>query len=429
VINSRSSGAVPRPRRSGRGRPALARIDRVVRRADDGPVVVQEGIGDAGQAPFRLVIVGQHRLATEVARGHDQGRVEITQQQVMQWTVGQHHTELAQAWRQQGGQGTGIAAARQHDGPCGALQQGPGRIIEFDAVSKGLHSIHASGGKHHRQGLVGSLLAGTQGGDGGIIAGITHQVIAAHTLDGQHGMLAQGIHGGAQGVFIVMDKFLPRYGEAQSRSTGGAGQGFGMEAAVGGIAVFRRAVRAQGKARQGRVGPVVGQGADQGVTRTALGTVGEGVAVATLSGILNLRDAVRAGEIIGRQMNARRMIRMAGADLEIRQGFQRQGLLRTQPGMCQWWCLLQQITTKGRDGRRVTLHPDLHLPEPVAYPAPQAMPEREPVDKGPETHALHPALEDEAHRVRGLVLLILHSSLPASLPVCSVSSPSWWRRS
>ena len=61
-----------------------------------------------------------------------------------------------------------------------------------------------------------------------------------------------------------------------------AGVGLGVEPAVEWIIVFALAVRAHGKGRHGGQGPVVGDIADDGEARPAVGAVGKGIAVAAV---------------------------------------------------------------------------------------------------------------------------------------------------
>ena len=58
---------------------------------------MQEGVGEMSEAGLRVVVVGQHRLAGEVARGGDQRPAEIGEQQVVQWRVGQEAADFREA--------------------------------------------------------------------------------------------------------------------------------------------------------------------------------------------------------------------------------------------------------------------------------------------------------------------------------------------
>ena len=122
---SSSSGAGPRPSRNGRAPPTIEADHRVVRRARDRPVVVQERIGHRTQPASTCCGVGQHGFAAEVARGRHHRPAEPPQQQVMQRTVRQHQAPPVQPRRHAIGQTTALAClAHQHDGSLRPAQQG-----------------------------------------------------------------------------------------------------------------------------------------------------------------------------------------------------------------------------------------------------------------------------------------------------------------
>jgi hypothetical protein len=69
-------------------------------------------------------------------------------------------------------------------------------------------------------------------------------------------------------------------------------------APVGGVRVFTSALRAHPEACHGRFWPVVREVLDDGVARSALRAVGEGIAVAAVERVLDFSAAVCAdGEI------------------------------------------------------------------------------------------------------------------------------------
>jgi len=73
-----------------------------------------------------------------------------------------------------------------------------------------------------------------------------------------------------------------------------------VKAAVARVVVFLLAVRAHGKDAHGRVGPVVGNVGDDGKARAAVGAVDERIAIATIAGVEQLSQAVRADGDVGR---------------------------------------------------------------------------------------------------------------------------------
>ena len=78
-----------------------------------------------------------------------------------------------------------------------------------------------------------------------------------------------------------------------------------MVTPVNWIAVFALAVGAQFKVGHSRIGPVVRQIVDEGITRTALGAIDEGVAVAPFCKILHLGKTIVTDEVVRWNMGVR----------------------------------------------------------------------------------------------------------------------------
>ena len=75
--SSISSGAMPRPMRIGRGCSGDHAHDGIVGRPHDRPVVMQKAVGHLCQPRCGFGIVGDHRLAADIAGGRDQRPAEI----------------------------------------------------------------------------------------------------------------------------------------------------------------------------------------------------------------------------------------------------------------------------------------------------------------------------------------------------------------
>src|SRR5690606_30479027 len=92
------------------------------------------------------------------------------------------------------------------------------------------------------------------------------------------------------------------FGVVQAWAAVGAGDGLGVETAVGGIVVFAGAALAHRESGHGGTGPVVGQRGDDGEAGTAVGAVDERVPVPAVGGIAQFGLArgaegdVRGGE-------------------------------------------------------------------------------------------------------------------------------------
>ena len=97
-----------------------------------------------------------------------------------------------------------------------------------------------------------------------------------------------------------------------------AGVGLGVKAPVERVVVLALAVGAHGKGRMVVSGPVVGDVADDGEARPAVGAVGEGIAVAAVGGVEQLAQAVGAGGDVGRDELVAARLGHAVADLETR---------------------------------------------------------------------------------------------------------------
>jgi hypothetical protein len=73
-----------------------------------------------------------------------------------------------------------------------------------------------------------------------------------------------------------------------------------MKAPVGGVIIFRLALPAHLKVLHGRLGPVIGDVIDNGISGTAIGAVYKGVAMPPISGIEHFIQAVIANADIRR---------------------------------------------------------------------------------------------------------------------------------
>ncbi len=142
-------------------------IHRIVGGAHDGTVVVQERIGEMAQAALRFMLVGQHRLAGEVARGRHQRSAEVVQQQGMQRRVGQQTADLCETGRDQRRQSRIAAFGQQHDG---AGRRSDEAFLFRRNVHDGAQGLAVT--HHHRQRFGRARLAFAQAGDRRIAGGI-----------------------------------------------------------------------------------------------------------------------------------------------------------------------------------------------------------------------------------------------------------------
>ena len=99
--------------------------------------------------------------------------------------------------------------------------------------------------------------------------------------------------------------------QGRARAAGMAGDRLGVEAAVGGAAIFALTGLAHGERRHGRIGAIVGDGLDDAQTRPAMCAIGEGIAEATLERIDDFLGASRANRGVRRDLS----VRVAGKTL------------------------------------------------------------------------------------------------------------------
>ena len=92
--------------------------DGIVHRPHDRPVMNQEQIGDAAEAPDGLMLVDADRLVRTVAAGGDHRESGFGQQQMVQRRVGKHDADERIAGRNAVGERAPVLP-QQHDRPLG----------------------------------------------------------------------------------------------------------------------------------------------------------------------------------------------------------------------------------------------------------------------------------------------------------------------
>ena len=159
---------------------------RVVGRADDRAVVVQEGVGHGGEPRLDLRRIGEHRLAAHVARGRHHRPAERGEQQVMQRAVGQEGADLAEAGRH-GRREAAVGAPRHEHDRARRVEER--RLLDRTDVeflaSRG-EPVVAALREHHGERLVRPSLALAQPPHGGLVARVAQQVVAADAAHREH---------------------------------------------------------------------------------------------------------------------------------------------------------------------------------------------------------------------------------------------------
>jgi len=203
---------------------------------------------------------------------------------------------------------------------------------------------------HQGKRLVAPGLACSQPGNGRRVPGVGHQVKAAQSLDGHDLTGAQGIGRAVQGVVPLDDQRPETNDEAprrrdegrvtfgqqstfvlrpssfvyhrwsciqsQARPAHGTCIRLSMETPVEGVLILGLAIRAHNEAAHGGVGPVVGQRLDDGETWTAVGAVGERIAIAAVARVEDFGQAVGAGGDVGQHQDRLGAMLLAVPDLK-----------------------------------------------------------------------------------------------------------------
>src|SRR5690242_7814847 len=100
--------------------------------------------------------------------------------------------------------------------------------------------------------------------------------------------------------------------QAKPRSAIWTRDRLGVKAPIAGVVIFARAQRAHRKPGHRREPAVVRSVANSRETRSAIGAVGEGVAIAAVGWIEDLAQAVGAGRGVGRDQGFAQTVMAAG---------------------------------------------------------------------------------------------------------------------
>eukprot|EP00825_Cyclidium_porcatum_P012782 TRINITY_DN16687_c0_g1_i1.p2 TRINITY_DN16687_c0_g1~~TRINITY_DN16687_c0_g1_i1.p2 ORF type:complete len:426 (+),score=47.11 TRINITY_DN16687_c0_g1_i1:3-1280(+) len=303
---------------------------------------------------------------------------------------GEHHAEQGVVRGDRGGHRR-VPPLQQHD-----RRRGGGQQTRLGLGDRAVLPYAGQVGIHQGERLLLAVLALAERADGVFVAGVGQQVEAAETLGGNDPALAQGPGGRRQGLAAV-DQRRPRaVPEFQAGPADRAGIRLGMETPVQGVLVLRAAGLAHHEAPHGGVRTVVGERLDDREARAAVGAVREGVAVASIRGVEDLRQTVRAGGDV-REDEGRRPAAVAVAlpDLEavVADGIEKRGLEavnRGDRGLVTADCREEALQSFAR-----ALHLDLHALEGIDDPAFETVLEGQAVDEGPEAHALYRALDGD----------------------------------
>ena len=361
---------------------------RVVYAIDDAAVVHQKRIGNAPQSVARVVVADALRLIDDVAAGEHHRRIELGHQQVVQRRVRQHEAQRVLPRRDRRCRPGCAVAGQQHD-RCRRASQQP----TFERRHAAIALNHRQVARHHRQGLGRPPLALAQPRHCRLTARIAGQVVAAEAFDGDDVPGPQPGHGLMQRVDRV-DLALGRLG-AQRWAAGWAGIRLGVEAPVLGVTVFAFAFGTHHEGGHAGARTVVGQCADDGKTRPAVGAVGKRVVPAPVARIAQFGQAGSAGGGVGAQLGAH-AVGSAALDAETFALGQAAGGALDAVDAGQRRCLALQRVHEIVDVSRRAGDDDEHAAAVIAYRPKQAALAGQAVDGGPKADALHNAGDADA---------------------------------
>ena len=184
------SGTKPRARREIGGRAVDDAHHRIVGAHHDRAPVGDDEVGDAGEAPARVLVVGDQRLAAEIGAGGDQrdfvaarapaGEIRRARQRVqhqpMQRRIGEHQADVGEVRRDAGREDA--AAAGEHDRPRARFQQRALRVADLGEARRARRI-----GDHHGKGFGLARLAAAQRRHRRLVARVANEVEAAEPLE------------------------------------------------------------------------------------------------------------------------------------------------------------------------------------------------------------------------------------------------------
>jgi len=382
--------------------------------------VQEKGVRQPCQPLPRLGVAGGDGLLGDVARGHHQRQRERRagagrlQKQIVQRRVRQHHAERVVARSDEGRDRAARPLVQQDDGPLPRGEQRPLLVAHLTVAPHGLQVE-----RHNGEGLIDPPFPPTEPAHRLVVRRIAGQVEAAETLHSHNVPGPQELPRRPDGRVSVRLRPHPQTlrGEFQpdAGAADGAGVGLGVEAAIRRIIVLRLASGAHAEGGHRRLGPIVGDIADDGEARAAVRAVDEGIAVASVARVKKLSQAIVADGDVGRDG-----LELAGPGLGVAddEGIGRQALDAVGSKV------LDRDVLDAGHGRRLRAQAldklvqrrarphclDLDARGTVQHPAGKPQAGSEVVDEGAESHSLDDARDTNAAADEGLHLLCVHKT-------------------
>ena len=178
----------------GVGGKSVAADHRIVRPRDDGAVVPEHGVGDAGESVDGGAVVDDQRLAVRVGAGHHQHQVgwcrvdprpagratgRLVKNQPLQGRIRQHHPERADIGRDAGEPRIARGGLVEQDDRRGDRRQ----HRPLFRIGAHRRREHGERGGHHGKRLGRAGLAPTQAGDRCGLARVAGEMKATQSLD------------------------------------------------------------------------------------------------------------------------------------------------------------------------------------------------------------------------------------------------------
>ena len=239
----------------------------------------QEGVGDPAEPRPRLVVVDGDRLVGEVAAGQHERAVGPVREQVVQGRVREQDTEPRRARRDRLGDRGPVTAVQEHDRPRRRSKQRP--LLLGDLAER------LRRGRHQRERLRLAALARAKRRDRGLVARIAREVKAAQALDRDDRL--------PRGAWTRSSTGIDRRGPHTGQALGSAWKrrSAGSRTRAGTSAHIVKPAMVVDR-------PVVGHRPHDGEAGTAMGAVGERVAIAAVGRVEELTQAIGTGGQVGR---------------------------------------------------------------------------------------------------------------------------------
>ncbi len=285
--------------------------DGIIAAAKDIAIVGEVTIGDTVEAAEGFGVGDGDGLFAEVGAGHDEriefrtGKKEMVKRGIRQENA-QKMIAGGDAFREAG---VGLAR-KQDDRTLDRLKQFAGSIINCAEAVRIFHTA-----EHDGKRLFDATLPCAEQLNGGFRAGIAGEMKSAETFYGNDAILFEQTDSLAQRFGHVERDTVGR-AEQQLRATIPAGVWLRVETAIGGIVILSLAGGAHRKGGHGSAPAVVGNIANNGEARAAIGAVDKGVAETAVAGIHHFTQAIGAHGNVWRDERFGRRVETAREDAE-----------------------------------------------------------------------------------------------------------------